>query len=137
MIERSFVTTPGGAQVLLVDSVSFVRDEDRDTIVVCASHGGESSGQYALEKRPGLILFNDAGVGKDRAGIRALETLESQGIAAAAVSSESARIGDVIDHWSAGAISHVNSMAFGVLAGMAVPLAIDAWVAMLHSSHTG
>lgn len=127
MIEREFATTPGGVRVLLVDSVSFVREEDRDGIVVCASHGGESSGQYALERRPGLIFFNDAGVGKGRAGIRALELLEAQGIAAAAVSSESARIGDVVDHWAAGAISHANAAAQGVAAGMAVPEAIDAW----------
>ncbi len=129
MIEREFVSTPGGARVLLVDSVSFVRDEDRDAVVVCASHGGESSGQYALERRPGLIFFNDAGVGKGGAGIRALELLDAQGIAAAAVSSASARIGDVIDHWAAGAVSHANAAARGVAAGMAVPQAIDAWIA--------
>ena len=128
MIEREFVTTPGGARVLLVDSVSFVRDEDRGTVVVCASHGGESSGQYALERLPSLIFFNDAGVGKGRAGIRALEILETHGIAAAAVSSGSARIGDVIDHWDAGSVSHANAAAVGISGGMTVPEAIDAWI---------
>lgn len=127
MIERKFVTTPAGTHVLLVDSVSFVQTEDRGSIVVCASHGGESSGQYALERAPGLIFFNDAGVGKSDAGIRALQLLEERGIAAAAISSESARIGDVIDHWSAGVVSHANSNAAGIAAGMSVPEAIDSW----------
>lgn len=130
MIEREFVTTPGGAQVLLADSISFLRaEEDRGAIVVCASHGGESSGQYAANRKPALVFFNDAGVGKNNAGIRALEVLEVEGIAAVALSSDSAQIGEVLDHWAEGRVSHANTLARGIVAGMAVPEAIDAWVA--------
>ena len=127
MIEREFVTTPGGVRVLLADSVSFVTDKDRGAVVVCASHGGESSGQYASKRSPALIFFNDAGVGKDGAGIKALELLETEGIAAGALSFNSARIGEVLDHWENGRVSHVNALVVGVVAGMQVARAIDAW----------
>ena len=36
------------------------------------SHGGISSAQYALAARPLIAVFNDAGVGKDEAGLAAL-----------------------------------------------------------------
>lgn len=127
MIERQTATTRSGADVVLMDSVSFLSYDDGGAIVVCASHGGVSSGQYALVRRPGLIFFNDAGVGKDDAGISALRVLAEQGVAAASVSSQSARIGDVLDHWNAGIVSHANGSAAGIMQGMTVQEAIDAW----------
>jgi len=98
-------------------------------VVVCASHGGESSGQYASQRRPSLIFFNDAGIGKDQAGIYALELLANEGLAAVAVSSDTARIGDVLDHWASGRVSHVNTQAIGIKPNMSVVEAIDAWAA--------
>ena len=40
------------------------------------------------------MILNDAGVGRDEAGIAALAYLDALGIAAATVSHESCRIGD-------------------------------------------
>ncbi len=127
MIKRELRHTRAGVTVLLSDSVSYLTDEDRGRIVVCASHGGQSSGEYARECRPDLIFFNDAGVGKDDAGIRALELLEEIGVAACAVSHMSARIGDVLDHWESGVVSHSNPSAAGIEPGCSVVNAVERW----------
>jgi hypothetical protein len=56
-------------------------------------------------------VFNDAGVGKDGAGIAALAMLQARGVAGVAVSHDSARIGDPHDTWTHGRVSHVNAAA--------------------------
>ena len=57
-------------RVVIMDSITKVTPEDKDAIVLSASHGGASSGEFALEVPLKLVLFNDAGVGKnDTAGI--------------------------------------------------------------------
>ena len=57
------------------------------------------------------VVFNDAGVGKDNAGIVALDMLQARGVAGAAVAHTSGRIGDSRDMWDNGVISHVNAAA--------------------------
>ncbi len=99
------------ARVLVMDSITKVTPEDADTIVVSASHGGASSGEFALEVPLRAAFFNDAGVGKDDAGIAALGMLESRGVAGGTVSHLSARIGDSQDMWDHGVVSHVNAQA--------------------------
>jgi hypothetical protein len=87
--------------------------------VVSASHGGVSSGEFALEVPLQGAFFNDAGVGKDEAGIAALAMLQARGVAAATVSHQSARIGDCQDTWEHGVVSHANAsaQAVGLLPG--------------------
>ncbi len=100
-----------GGRVILTDSITTLTPEDAGAIVVSASHGGASSGEFALVLPLKVVFFNDAGVGKDNAGIAALDMLEARGVAAGAVAHTSARIGDSRDMWDAGVISHVNSTA--------------------------
>ena len=100
-----------GGRVILTDSITKLTPEDAGAIVVSASHGGASSAEFALAVPLKLVFFNDAGVGKDNAGIVALEMLEARGVAAGTVAHTSARIGDSQDMWEAGVISHVNSTA--------------------------
>ena len=57
------------------------------------------------------VFFNDAGVGKEDAGIVALAMLQSKGVAAGTVAHTSARIGDAQDMWESGVISYVNEAA--------------------------
>jgi hypothetical protein len=57
------------------------------------------------------VFFNDAGIGKDEAGIAALTMLEDSGVPAACISHNSARIGDAQDMWDHGLISRVNQLA--------------------------
>jgi hypothetical protein len=100
-----------GGRVILMDSITKLSPEDAGAIVVSASHGGVSSGEFALAVPVKVVFFNDAGVGKDNAGIVALDMLEARGVAAGTVAHTSARIGDSRDMWESGVISHVNSTA--------------------------
>ena len=57
------------------------------------------------------VFFNDAGVGKDDAGIAALAMLQAKNVAGGTVAHTSARIGDSQDMWDCGVISYVNDAA--------------------------
>lgn len=100
-----------GGRVIAMDSITQVTPEDAGAIVVSGSHGGASSGAYALEVPLKAAFFNDAGIGKDDAGIVALEMLQAAGVAAGTVSHASARIGDARDCWESGVISRCNAAA--------------------------
>ena len=110
MLKTKVLDTPRGP-IILMDSITKVTAEDAGAYVIAASHGGASSGEFALEVPLGGVVFNDAGIGKEDAGIVALGMLEERGVPAAAVSHQSARIGDAQDMWDNGVISHVNRPA--------------------------
>ena len=100
-----------GGCVVIMDTISKIGPDDAGALVVSASHGGAVSAEYALEVPLRAVFFNDAGVGKDEAGIASLAMLEAEGVAAGTVSHTSARIGDAQDMWENGIISHVNGPA--------------------------
>ncbi len=97
--------------VVLLDSVTQTAAEHAGCIVVTGSHAGRSVVRYALAVPARLYVFNDAGVGKDGAGIAALAELEAHGVAAVAVAHTSARIGEALDTWGYGVVSTVNAPA--------------------------
>lgn len=113
--------------VLLIDSITQLEPADAGCIAISGSHGGVSSAQYALALPLRLAVFNDAGVGKDGAGIAALALLQAVGRAAVAVAHTTARIGDARDHWEHGVIGHVNAAAaaLGLTPGQALKAAIE------------
>lgn len=127
-MRKEVVLEAAGVRVLIMDSITKVTPEDAGSIVVAASHGGASSGEFALEVPLSLVVFNDAGIGKDDAGIAALEMLQRSGVAGAAVSHVSARIGDSLDMWESGVISRVNDAAAarGLAAGQGLKDAVTA-----------
>ena len=96
---------------LLFDSITEAVGCSAGCIVVSGSHGGASSGRFALQAAPRLAVFNDAGIGKDQAGIAALAMLQAAGIAACTVAHTSARIGDARSTLDDGVISQVNAAA--------------------------
>ena len=104
--------------LLLVDSITEAVGVGAGRIVISGSHGGVSSARYALQAAPLLAVFNDAGVGKDGAGIAALPLLQAQGIAACTVAHASARIGEARSTLEDGIVSHLNESA--ALLGLAV-----------------
>ncbi len=108
---RQEIAIAPGVRVILVDSITQVSAADAGAIVVAASHGGRSSAEFAVTVPLAAIFFNDAGVGKDNAGIAALDALQEKGIPAATVAHTSARIGDALDMWRHGVLSHVNAEA--------------------------
>ena len=107
MIKR-VVAERGKRKAILMDSISHVDAGDAGHVVVSASHGGASSGEYASRHKLAAAFFNDAGVGKDNAGIAALGMLEALQVPAGTVSHLSARIGDAEDMWQHGVLSHLN-----------------------------
>ncbi|MCU0931146.1 MAG: hypothetical protein MUE43_04940 [Serpentinimonas sp.] len=78
------------------------------------SHGGLSAGGYAIAARPWLSVFNDAGVGKDGAGIAALSQMQEAGLAACTVAHTSACIGQAHSTWDTGVVSHANALALAL-----------------------
>jgi hypothetical protein len=85
--------------------------DHRGHVLVAGSHGGTYAAYLAARGGVRGVVLNDAGIGKDGAGIAGLGYLDDLGIAAAAVSHRSARIGDAGDMMSNGRISHVNLAA--------------------------
>ncbi len=80
-------------------------------VVVSGSHGGLSSGRFALQAGVLLAVFNDAGIGKDAAGLAALPLLQQHGMAACTVAHDSACIGQAASTLQDGVISHANQAA--------------------------
>ena len=98
-------------ELRIVDSITELGISDEGCIAVSGSHGGMSSARYALAARPWLSVFNDAGVGKDAAGLAALAFLQSHGLAACTVAHDSARIGEAQSTYEDGVVSHANALA--------------------------
>ncbi len=111
MVKGRQVLREAAPRILLLDSITRVEPQDAGSVVVCASHGGTSSGGFALEVPLQAVFFNDAGIGKDEAGIAALAMLQAAGVAAGAVAHTSARIGDAQDTWDHGVLSRLNARA--------------------------
>lgn len=117
---RTEEALPGTSRtIVMVDSVALARESDVGGIVLTGSHGGMPSAGYAGKVGMQLVLFNDAGFGADYAGIASLPVLEKQGIAAAAVSAFTARIGDGRSTYLEGIISAANeqAVALGAIVG--------------------
>jgi|TARA_B110000305_G_C19289325_1_gene563383 hypothetical protein len=96
-----------------LDSIALIDLSAEGQVVVSGSHGGASAAKFVLDLgvKPRLVFFNDAGGGKDDAGIVALTMLDAIGVACAVYSHESARIGDAQDGVANGVVTHVNSHA--------------------------
>jgi hypothetical protein len=126
--ERQAMGAIGGRSLLLMDSISSLHPEDAGCVVVSGSHGGASAGRLARGRGLAAAVFNDAGVGKDGAGVAALAMLEEGGTPAAAVGHLSARIGDARDAWEHGVVSHANgpALALGLAPGRPLAAAIAA-----------
>ncbi len=97
--------------VVVLDSITRLTAEHRGQLVVAASHGGTYCGYLAAAGGLRAVVLNDAGVGCEGAGIAGLALLDTVGIAALAVDSRSARIGDGDDMIRRGRVSYTNRMA--------------------------
>jgi hypothetical protein len=110
---RARIANTGHREVWAVDSISLVRPEDHRTIVVTGSHGALLGGRpdHLLPVDVFAAFFNDAGGGKDGAGFARLAVLDERAIAAATVSSNTARIGDGRSTYETGVVSRINETA--------------------------
>ncbi|MGW5381522.1 hypothetical protein [Nocardia sp. NPDC003963] len=98
-------------RVWVTDSIAFAGPRHRGDILVTGSHGGTSAGEYAASFGVAVVVCNDAGIGKNRAGVAGLAAVAGRAIAGVAVSHDSARIGDGTDVWEHGVVSYVNDVA--------------------------
>jgi hypothetical protein len=112
---------------LILDSVTVFPIEARGHAAIAASHGGTYAAYLAAKAGVKAVILCDAGVGRERAGIGGLPYLEQLGVAAAAISHRSARIGDGNDCHARGRISFVNAQAAaaGVTPGMTARAALE------------
>jgi hypothetical protein len=108
-------------QIVLADTATKLGPAAEGAVIVTGSHGGRYAAYLTLKAHPRAVIHNDAGVGKDEAGIAVLVIAEALGVAAATVSHATCRIGDAADMVARGVLSHVNAQAraLGVTAGMA------------------
>lgn len=97
--------------ITIADSITSLNENNIGDILVCGSHGGVSAGEYAQKYRLKAVFFNDAGIGKNNAGIKSLESLAHAGILACTVDCMSAEIFNGQDVLSNGLISVCNQLA--------------------------
>ncbi len=100
-----------GRPLLVLDSITEAVSCGAGCVVVSGSHGGLSAGRFAVQAHVHVAVLNDAGVGKDEAGIAALVLLQAHGIAACTVAHTSARIGEARSTLEDGVISFANAAA--------------------------
>src|ERR1700736_1731021 len=93
------------ARIIVADSITRVGEgEATGAVVVNASHGGVYAAYLAAKLGAAAAIFNDAGVGRERAGVGGLDYLQQLGIPAATVGHMTARIGDGADMLARGVI---------------------------------
>jgi hypothetical protein len=113
--------TNGLAALRIADSITRIGAEATGAVVVNGSHGGVYAAYLAAKLGVAAVVFNDAGLGRDNAGIGGLGYLSELGIPAAAVGHNTARIGEGADMIARGVITHANApaRALGCEPGMA------------------
>ncbi len=110
-LKKQFQTQIDGVSITVADSITFLNENNSGDIVVCGSHGGVSAGEYAQKHQLKAVFFNDAGIGKNNAGIKSLDTLSDAGILACTVDCMSAEIFNGLDMLDNGIISVCNQLA--------------------------
>jgi hypothetical protein len=120
-------------KVVIADSVTAANDENRGDILVCGSHCGANVGQIAVAGKIGAMIGNDAGMGRNNAGISGFGICDEHGIPVASVASMSAMIGSGVSTYKEGVVSAVNvkAAALGVSEGMSAEQAADRFLEML------
>lgn len=100
-------------ELVCLDSASQISPGDAGRVVLTGSHGGLPGGNAAnaIKAEVALAAFNDAGIGKDGAGIARLAALDAIGIPAFTVAAASAHIGDGHSTYETGVVSWVNDQA--------------------------
>ena len=122
LLDESTVVVSDGANGRIYACWSFSRVENATSndVFCVASHGAKLMALYAMRINPKGLICNDAGRGLGDTGIEGLPMLDPQGIAAATVSTDSARIGDPLSTYQDGVLSAVNetARALGLKIGM-------------------
>lgn len=107
-------------EAVILDSVTHIEPAHRGAVVVAASHAGRYAALYAAAKGVAAIILNDAGIGRERAGVAGLAALDEPGLPAAALCHLTARIGEGRHSAENGFVSVANqpALALGLTPGM-------------------
>lgn len=96
---------------LRLNSITDATETARDKVAVCGSHGGMLAAQLASQAGLRAVIFHDAGIGFEDAGVAGVLALGRIGMAAATVSANDCAIGSADDMYDNGNISTINSEA--------------------------
>jgi hypothetical protein len=98
-------------QIRALDSVTTLDASYCGQVLVAGSHGAVYAAYLAAKGGVRGVILNDAGLGKDDAGISGLAYLDQFGVAGATIGHQSARIGDGADMMARGVIRNLNDTA--------------------------
>ncbi|MEQ1613193.1 MAG: hypothetical protein ABL904_10610 [Hyphomicrobiaceae bacterium] len=105
-------TNAAGRSIVCTDSIPYALPEDIGRNVLCVGgHTGVSIIGYLKHFRPWGYLMSDGGMGKNKSGVAATDTLNAEGLPGASVSAMSARMGDGRSTYFDGVISACNALA--------------------------
>lgn len=99
------------ADIITLASATQLKENAAGKVAVIGSQGTAGPALWTARVGVRAVIFNDAGVGKDDAGVTALTYCQNLGMAAACIASRSARMSDGDDMLARGVISHANTLA--------------------------
>jgi hypothetical protein len=105
-------------KIVTVASCSNLRAEHRSHVAVSGSYGGRYNAFNAAKWPVRAVIMNDAGIGKDNAGIVGLDFLDRIDMAAATADAQTCHIGDG-DHMLAHGVNRAAA-SFGCTPGQSV-----------------
>lgn len=110
------------ADIVTASSSATAPDTTRGRVLVSGSYGGIYNAWHALRRGALAVILNDAGVGKNGAGVSGLAWMDALGVAGAVADCWSCHIGDGEHMLAHGRISRANRSArqLGCRAGQSV-----------------
>lgn len=110
------------AGIVTADSVTKPTAAWPGAVLISGSHGGVYAAYCAAKAGVRGVILNDAGRGKDDAGIGGADWCDALGLPYAAIDTLSARIGNAEDMVARGVISTVNATAASLGVGVGDPV---------------
>lgn len=125
--KRKVVKEMGKARIVIVDTSSEVDQSNNMDIIITGSHGGVNACEYMGNMKIKGMVSNDAGIGKNEAGIAGMKALDKYDIPAVAVATMSAKIGNGTSTYEQGKVSATNELAkkLGISEGISAREAAD------------
>src|SRR6185369_9787495 len=104
-------TGVSGVAIVTAASSATAPEETRGAVLVSGSYGGVYNAWHALRRGARAVILNDAGIGRNGAGISGLAWLDALGVAGATTDCWTCHIGDGEHTLEHGRISKVNRRA--------------------------
>lgn len=126
---QEIIRQSANGRIVVMDSMTYVdsRNGAADVLIAASYFGSMPVCHWVLPIRPKGVIAQEAGGGKNMAGVSGLWALDAHGIPGAATATASCRISDGADMYANGVIAQANATAqkLGVAAGMTAKEAAD------------